>query len=50
MDQICDWFASICGSVGHLYFSRPRYHKIGCSVLLKKKNCHGNLSIRKREQ
>lgn len=36
MDQICDWFASICRSVGHLYFSRPRYHKISCSVLLKK--------------
>lgn len=40
MDQICDWFASICGSIGHLYFSRPRYHKISCSVLLKKKNYH----------
>lgn len=41
MDQVCDWFASIFWSVDHLYFSRPRYHKISCSVLLKKnKNCH----------
>lgn len=51
MDQVCDWFASIFWSVDHLYFSRPRYHKISCSVLLKKiKIAMMILSIRRTEQ